>query len=223
VTQNNPPPEPDHIVRILSSVDEYYSGRIREHGATPRGADWRDSTGQQRRFDQLLRQVDLHSPLTIAEIGCGYGALAAYLAERNAKVTYIGCDISEEMIKQARSIYGHLPDASFVIGRDVGQKTDYVVASGIFNVRFAFDDTTWFDYVVETIDQMLDASRRGVAVNFLTGFADSDRRESRLWYQAPGQMLDFCIGRYGHCVSLFHDYGMYEFTLAINTEFRKQS
>src|SRR3954453_20757562 len=67
--------------RIRQRVADYYSGKIRQHGPTPAGVDWRDREGQEARFDGLLKIVD--PPATsLIELGCGYGALYDYLVAR---------------------------------------------------------------------------------------------------------------------------------------------
>jgi hypothetical protein len=40
---------------LLSEVASYYSGKLAEHGETPRGVDWNGEEGQVLRFEQLCR------------------------------------------------------------------------------------------------------------------------------------------------------------------------
>ena len=40
---------------VLAEVRNYYSGRLQEHGPTPRGVDWNSVESQVLRFDQLLK------------------------------------------------------------------------------------------------------------------------------------------------------------------------
>ncbi len=207
--------DPNRRNLILSTVGDYYTDKVVTHGATPLGVDWRDGVGQQKRFEQLLRRFDLSHPFTISEVGCGYGALAHYLRRLKLRFAYAGFDISPDMIAQAEALNGDQADASFHLGT-CSKPADYIVASGIFNVRFDFDETLWSAHVRETIDVMVSMARRGSAFNFLTGFSDEDRKQARLWYPDPGQLLDLCLSRYGRNVTLYHDYGLYEFTIAVS-------
>ncbi len=199
---------------ILDAVGRYYTAKVLEHGATPRGVDWRDAGGQEKRFDQLLRGFALESPFTIAEVGCGYGALAGYLKRRQLACSYSGYDVSAEMVQAARTAQADIADASFHTGA-LAAPADYVVASGIFNVRFSFDDDVWLDYVLSTIDTMVEYARWGASFNALSSFSDADRKEDRLWYPDPAELLRHCLSKYGRRVALYHDYGMYEFTVLI--------
>ena len=207
-------PDPGGDNAILTTVGDYYSDKVATHGATPRGVDWRDAAGQHKRFEQLLRRFDLGRPFTIGEVGCGYGALVQYLRQRNVEFSYVGCDVSPEMISRAQALYKDEANVAFELGT-CSRPADYIVASGIFNVRFGFDEEQWSAYVLATIEAMVGLARRGSAFNFLTGFSDEDRKEARLWYPDPGRWLDLCLSRYGRNVTLFHDYGLYEFTIAV--------
>lgn len=209
---------PDSLsTRILSEVDQYYSDKLRTFGVTPNGVDWRDETGQHLRFRQLLRGIDLSRPVSIAEIGCGYGALVEYLRSTGFPSSYVGCDISPGMVAAAQAAHAGDAAVSFVVGTEPPEPADYVLASGIFNVRFGYDESVWTNFVHATLDTMAAKARRGFAFNALTGFADADRKETRLWYPDPGTLLNYCLARYGRNAVLMHDYPLYEFTISVTT------
>src|SRR5262245_26922402 len=91
---------------IVERVAAYYEGRLREHGATPAGVDWNSESSQRLRFDQLLRVVlpDERAG-SLNDFGCGYGALADYLATRYPGWTYRGYDASPAMIDAATRLH----------------------------------------------------------------------------------------------------------------------
>jgi SAM-dependent methyltransferase len=199
---------------IHQRVAAYYAGKLREHGPTPRGVDWRDRESQEIRFDALLKIADV-AGASLIELGCGYGALYGYIRRSGPELSYAGYDIAQEMIDAAVRTY---PEAEF--GRlDAGlppeRRADYCVASGIFNVRFDIPDDIWLDYVFATTDLMAAIADRGFAFNCLTSFSDRDRQEARLYYADPGEMLNRCIARYGRRVSLLHGRPPYEFTVLV--------
>src|SRR5438874_9086359 len=90
--------------RVYSDVEAYYGARVAKHGATPLGVDWSCWATQNLRFVQLLKLCDFSQAFALNDIGCGYGALAAYLAMRHATVVidYLGVDLSQAMIRRAR-------------------------------------------------------------------------------------------------------------------------
>jgi hypothetical protein len=119
------------------------------------------------------------------------------------------------MLEVAHKTVGHLPNIEFCLGAVPGACADFVIASGIFNVRFDFSDEAWRAYVEDTIDSMAQNATKGFAFNCLTGFSNSNRKEARLYYPYPGEMFDSCLRRYGRHALLLHDYGLHEFTIVI--------
>ncbi|MBB3268203.1 SAM-dependent methyltransferase [Azospirillum sp. OGB3] len=201
---------------LLHRIADYYDGKLAAHGATARGVDWRDERSQELRFARLLDLVGDDPSGTIAELGCGYGALAAHLRRTGRANPYHGYDISAEMVRTARTVQAGLDDVQFDEG-DAPAEADYIVASGIFNVRFDVPDDDWRPFVRGTIETMAGRARRGIAFNLLTAYSDRDRMDPRLYYASPSKMLDWCIGRFGRHVALRHDYGLYEFTVLVRT------
>jgi SAM-dependent methyltransferase len=56
----------------------------------------------------VLRAMQIVSPeAKILDLGCGHGSLAAYLLTRGHEGAYLGLDLSEKMVDQARSTVHH--------------------------------------------------------------------------------------------------------------------
>ena len=200
---------------ILSSVNKYYSGRVKEFGATPRGVDWNSSESQVLRFDRLLAVVDSSEPFSIIDYGCGYGALVDHLEMQGRTFEYRGFDISESMIESAKAQHGARKYCEFVSDLSRLRPADYAVASGIFNVRLQTPDDAWLKYMLETIDTMARLSTRGFAFNVLTLYSDPEKRRPDLYYADPLFLFDHCKRNISRFVSLLHDYPLYEFTLLV--------
>jgi cyclopropane fatty-acyl-phospholipid synthase-like methyltransferase len=90
---------------ILHSVEKYYTGRLMDHGATPRGVDWNSAESQALRFGQLIRVFDYNGPFSLLDYGCGYGALLDYLHQQNIQCNYFGFDISMNMVEMAIKLH----------------------------------------------------------------------------------------------------------------------
>jgi SAM-dependent methyltransferase len=201
---------------IIDAVSRYYTDKVTEHGATPRGVDWRDSESQGIRFDVLLELIGGDQMgFSVNDYGCGYGALVAALAARGYEFEYRGYDVSEAMIAQARA--QHSPEARVSFTSDAGElrQADYTIASGIFNVRLDQPVAEWRAYVLDTIDKLVQLSRRGLAFNALTSHGDPDRMRNDLYYADPAEILDHCLRRHSRDVALRHDYSLYEFTVFV--------
>ena len=205
----------DDKTHLLSEVADYYSRKLAQHGDTPRGVDWNGEESQLLRFEQLAKIIGAADAFTLNDLGCGYGALFDYLAPRYPRFSYLGLDVSPDMIRTARQRHAGRPQARFVIGAEPDSVADYGVASGIFNVRLDRTDDEWHDHLLATLDVLDRTSRRGFAFNCLTSYSDEDRKQGYLYYADPCRLFDLCKRRYSRQVALLHDYGLYEFALLV--------
>lgn len=201
---------------LLQHVEAYYTAKVVAHGPTARGADWNSEASQQLRFQQLLRVLDNErGPFTVNDLGCGYGALAAYLHARGGTFHYQGFDLSPTMIQLACKQYGHLANCCFSHPPDALAPAHYTVASGIFNVKLTTETEQWHAYMLDTIDRLAALSTRGFAFNVLTSYSDPDRMRPDLYYADPCFLFDYCQRHYSRWVTVLHDYGLYEFTVVV--------
>lgn len=204
--------------QIRRQVGEYYSQKISEHGETPRGVDWNSAESQEKRFRELLRVADTGTPFTLIDYGCGYGAMLDFLRREGVACSYIGYDVSVAMIAAARARHPEGADHRFTSVPAALPGTDFVVASGIFNVKGAIADDDWRAYILDTLDHIDARSQRGFAFNVLTSYSDPDRMRPDLHYADPCVLFDHCKRHYSRQVALLHDYGLYEFTILVRKE-----
>src|SRR5262245_15882664 len=113
----------------LSGIAQLYSGLLREHGISPRSVGYKDAAAQLLRFDKLCEIFPAarnDEPVSVNELGCGYGAFRTHLVERRGVHVslYRGYDISEEMLTAARK---HLPreGVELIQGDTVDKPADY--------------------------------------------------------------------------------------------------
>jgi hypothetical protein len=152
---------------------------------------------------------------SVNDLGCGYGALLDYLGGKHPISTYLGIDVSHEMIRSAEQRHTADTQARFIISAKPDQQADYGVASGIFNVRLGRTDAEWFDYLQATLDDLDRTSTLGFAFNCLTSYSDEDKKCDYLYYADPCRLFELCKKRYSRQVALLHDYGLYEFTILV--------
>jgi len=199
---------------LLQDVQRYFIDTLTTHGPTPRGVDWNSPEAQETRFEMLLK-VCSDVPFSITDYGCGYGSLVDYLHRHRFLCRYVGFDMVEEMIAQARKLYGQLPECVFTTNEADLSPTDYTVASGIFNMKLAAETGDWTKYVLRTLDRIDRLSLRGFSFNLLTSYADPEKMRPDLYYADPCFYFDWCKQRYARNVALLHDYGTYDFTIIV--------
>lgn len=202
--------------KLMNDVADYYAGKLADHGETPHGVDWNGTEGQILRFDQLSRIITgSMTPFSICDLGCGYGAFYEYLRGRGISFQFTGVDVAADMIEAARRRNADSGNARFIVGSEPDEQVDYVVASGIFNVRLGRTNEEWLDYVKATLQTMDRNSRRGFAFNCLTSYSDAEKMRETLYYADPCQLFDLCKHQFSRHVALLHDYGLYEFTILV--------
>jgi SAM-dependent methyltransferase len=198
-------------VTVLDRVRAHYEGSLAEHGASARGVGWPDADGQALRFELLARVLDgVTEPVRVADLGCGYGALFAFLDARIA--VYRGYDVSPAMVAEARRRVAD-PRAVFVVADRPDQGADFGFASGTFNVRLGADEAEWDGYVRESLRRLWACCARGMAFNLMT--TEVDWRSDDLFYADPGEYVAFCRRELSRHVTLQRDYGLYEWTMTV--------
>ena len=177
------------VDNILQGIEKYYSERILTYGPTAKGVDWNSTESQRLSFEQLLKVCDGSKQVSINDYGCGYGALADFMAERGYDIQYRGFDVSSEMITKARELHVAQKTCEFSTRKTSLQVADYTVASGIFNVKLHTNDEEWKEYVLRTVNKIAQLSRKGFAFNLLTKYSDPDHMRKDLYYGIPPSSL----------------------------------
>lgn len=200
--------------KIINEVNKYYTEKVITHGATPQGVDWNGIESQENRFEQLLKITNKEKmPFTLLDFGCGFGSLLNYLEKTNLQLDYIGYDISEEMLKHATAQYPNKGRWLNAIPNDL--KVDYVVASGLFNVKLNQTLVEWEEYIITTLNLMNQIAVKGFSFNILTSYSDAEYMKEYLYYASPEFYFKHCKLNYSKQVSLLHDYQLYEFTILV--------
>ncbi len=198
---------------IHNDISNYYTEKITTHGATPKGVDWNGEEGQVIRFEQISKVI-ASDDFSVNDLGCGYGKYLSFLGMHYENYKYKGYDLSQEMIKFAKSEYPG-GDFSIIDTPDQIYVADYTVASGIFSVRMNFTESDWLSYVSKTLDAMSEKSLKGFSFNMLTKYSDKEFMRDDLYYADPMFFFDYCKKKYSRNVAVLHDYGLYEFTIIV--------
>ena len=114
----------EHRARIHQSVSRYYTAKLHEHGAVPKGVDWADQQSQHIRFAQLARCMP-DTDFELYDVGCGYGAPAYASAAGTVIVAgWMGGYGNLVVIDHGGGVstaYGHNSSISVSVGQSVSQ------------------------------------------------------------------------------------------------------
>jgi SAM-dependent methyltransferase len=182
---------------VHDGVEAYYAAKIARHGAVPLGVDWSCADSQRLRFIQLLKICPPDRPISLIDLGCGYGALADFLIEhgRGTDVEYLGIDLSPDMVSWAQRRHRGNSRMRFASGRTCAHSADYAVASGIMNVKLDIPLATWERFVRTMLVDMHRMSELGFAVNFV--------RKAAAWSD-PGELYCAILRRRARPVGRNH-------------------
>ena len=203
--------------KFLRDISQVFSFRVRTFGDTPAGVLWKNSEGQQLRFEVLfglLVDQPPSDPVSINDFGCGYGAMFDFLLNipSMAGMNYFGYDISREMINSAKQ-HNHDKRATFSEASKIETPADYTFVSGTFNLNLDVDDGLWSTYVKSTLNQLWSMSNKGLAFNMLD--ISHPDQEIGLFYANAEEYMSFCRTLSTN-VNLIDNYHLNEWTIFIH-------
>jgi SAM-dependent methyltransferase len=201
----------------FAAMRERYEGWLAEHGPdSSRAVGWGDPEMQRLRFELLAQVMEGDEPVSVADLGCGTGALFAHLAERDAPPplgAYTGYDVVPAMVAAARALHAD-PRARFEVGTEVAEGVDYVLASGAFTLRPGVEDAEWEAHVRSAVAGLWQRSRRGLAFNLLARGAEAP--EPTLYASDPVAWATWCSGALpGARVALRYGPPLRDFTVLV--------
>ncbi len=198
------------LVEVLRFYDSLIAGDFDD----ARTVGWRSAQTQRRNFAAL---ADIFAKETgrfsVYDVGCGLADLSRYLQEVQPAARYAGCDIHPTMIARARLRHpGVDVQERNILESPPEELYDYVVASGTFS-HCAGRDRAWTDYVHEMMGAMFRIARRGIAVVFLSTFADL--REAGDYHEDPSEILRFAQRELSSLAEIRHSFSPWTFAIFI--------
>lgn len=202
----------------LSQLGEYFKKKLSAFGTSPQGVDWNSTTAQEIRFAQLSRVIEGKNDFELLDYGSGFGSFYDFLKALGYQLKYIGFDILPEMIELGRELHRNDPACQFTTQQRDLVEVDYSIASGIFNIRFQYEEKDWTEHVLQTLGRMNQLSRKGFAFNMLTKYSDEGYMKAELYYADPCFYFDYCKQHFARNVALLHDYGLYDFSILVRKD-----
>jgi len=119
------------------------------------------------------------------------------------------------MILNAIRIHEEHQNAKWYNDIEAVPNADYVIASGIFNVKLKNSEKDWLEYILETLKVINKKSIKGFSFNMLTKYSDAEYMKDNLYYADPLFIFDYCKRNFSKWVTLKHDYPLYEFSIIV--------
>lgn len=182
-----------------ASVRSAYTRRFREKGAQAEGVFWASRLSQQARFEQVLGDMRAEygsARFSLADVGCGYGALFDYTRRTQVWRTtdYHGTDINREMISYCQR--EHPADRHrFTAGRQPVRQVDFAVFVGTFNLCHTDDYQLWEDYILRQMALSWARVSTGLILNITS--QPEARINNNIFYAQPERFADRLVSRFG--------------------------
>lgn len=195
----------------------YYNKILKSYGNNFKGMNWSSKKSQYLRFEKLLKISNLKDK-SIHDIGCGNAELLHYLKKKKIIFkNYLGSDLSSDMIDKCNERFKKKNNIKFqtfdILKKKNIKKYDFVVASGIFNVKQKSNHALWKKYVFKIIAKMFQSCHIGIAFNFLT--IHTTFREKKLFYMSIDELVIFLRKKISRKIVIHHDYDLWEYTVFV--------
>jgi ubiquinone/menaquinone biosynthesis C-methylase UbiE len=194
----------------LSKISDLYNDRVLKFGYSANSVGWSSFEQQEIRFRKLIVGLNLTSSKVI-DVGSGFGDFYSYLLRNQIAVqSYLGIDISNEMIKFSKNRYSKFENVSFLEISATDKKipsSDFVFASGSLNYNL---ETDMWEYLTQFVQFYKNRVQKGLIFNLLS--TKVDFVEDHHAHYDPEKVKQL-VSRYFPKVNIFEGYGLYEFTV----------
>lgn len=196
---------------IAAHQIDIYNKAADKHGTSSKAVLMDDPQTQYFRFSQLVKSLDFDDRRkTLLDIGCGNGELYKFLNFLGFRGQYVGYDINEKLLAQARSRFTNIDvHNKDIMSAEMTQHFDYVVLSGLFNVNVG-QSTTW---VHDFLKKMFSLCDGVMAFNMISTHVTF--REETMFYMNPAEVLTFCIENLSKRTTLAHHNLPYNYTVTV--------
>ena len=165
-------------------LNRTYRNRLASKGNTAQGVFWRSQSSQTARFEALLslvQQLRGSQPTSIADIGCGYGAMLDFINASSSfrHIKYQGVDINPAMVAACQKKFPS-QTSIFSNGKKPFGIVDFCLFSGTFNLTHSNDPAFWTDYIFACLDRCMAQTRFGLCLNLLC--ASKAKIEKQIFY-----------------------------------------
>jgi SAM-dependent methyltransferase len=149
-------------------INKVYNRNFDENGKSPEGVFWNSYYNQTKRFEELYNFLFLIAPnknISIADVGCGYGAMYEFIKKKNYfyKIKYVGIDINKKFILECKKKYRN--EVDFFVGSSPKFLVDFSLMSGTYNLTKTKSTLIWEKYIYFNLKECLGKSRKGLIFN----------------------------------------------------------
>ena len=189
-------------------VKDFFNKLVEKHGYSPKSLAYSGEKSQKIKFN-IVTEVGIEDNCSVLDVGCGFGDYFNYLKQRGIKnIKYCGIDISNKIVdfaKEKNSLVNVIQGNVLDLSDD--EKYDYVISLGFNCVKTG---TNW-ETLTQVLDKMWKLSKKGIAYNAVSTFAEDSPR--KIYFVSPAKVIDYIMNNLTYKVVFRHDYMPHDFTI----------
>ena len=186
---------------IDKNIIQEYTKRYNKFGATPKGSFWVSKKRQYKRFEIIIKEIqniyEGSKPVKLADIGCGYGAMADYLISTQQINTYSyqGYDISPILIEECNKKFSD-SNIKFFLGKKPNALSMFTIMSGTYNLAMTEDALEWEEYIFKCLGECWKLTSDAMVFNLQV--SNKQRvSDSNIYFAEPSRVIDRCVYSFG--------------------------
>jgi SAM-dependent methyltransferase len=198
-----------------ANLVNHYEQNAREYGTSPQGVAWGQDLGRiEQRYRSFASKISFtQSPVSILDVGCGYGEFIRYI--NNNTFNYVGIDLTELSIKNAQTLYDN--KYTFIHGNFLTHHFDvtfdYVICSGLFYIKFLDSNYDMYEFCQKCIKKMILLCNKATIFNLLSTY--NNFQSEKMYYKSPIEALAWCLDNVSRKVDIDHSSLDYEYIITL--------
>lgn len=198
--------------RNSSYFKSLFQQSYQQYGYSPQALQWTSKQTMDNRFEALTRCLDFENK-SVLDVGCGFGDIIPFIEKKTKKFDYLGVDLVEEIVLEARKQY---PNYKFIVGDyfadPMKKKFDIVLTSGTLNGNLGFETLS---FRLKVIEVMWRHANEVCAFNMLGSHPQPRNDPGYLVHYADSlEILSFCLTLTPKLVFI-QDYDPEDFTIVM--------
>lgn len=128
---------------------------------------------------------------------------------------YLGIDISEPLITEARRLW---PGRQFEV-RDIVENplpersVDFAALNGVLTAKFSLSHEVMEDLAQDLLERTWQATSKAMSFNVMSPHVDWTRED--LFHWPLDRAVAFCVAKLSRHLNVICDYGLYEYTVQV--------
>lgn len=204
---------PDYHILV-----DHYENCLDQYGTNHLGVDWPNLNDLLTRFNVMLEVCEIkETPVSLLDLGCGYGALLEYIQNSSYSpcLQYFGLDLSAKMIAAAQQQFNLscFEQRDILINPLPADSFDYVVMNGVFTEKRDLSQQQMENFFAKMLHQAFTTCRKAIAFNVMSNHVDWFRED--LFHVSFDRMAEIVMKQCSRHFTIRADYGLYEYTVYV--------